>query len=304
MTTPPRRPLKPRMSRRKSLASAALMLLSACVMSTASAAQPVAPRAIGVGGGVTEIVYALGAQDLLVGSDTSSTWPAAALTLPKVGYQRTLAAEGVLSMHPTVVLASHEAGPPVVLKQIEDAGVRVIRVEGDYTFEGLLKRVRLIAAALGRQQDGEQLAQRLTQQWQDLQARMRARPAQDTNGRPLRVAFVMTHGGGSMAAGRGTGADALLRLAGAENAFGKDFDDYKPLSPESLAAAAPDVIIATADRPEAAEAALASMRTTPGIAQTPAVKHGRVAALDIVLTLGFGPRLPEAVDAVYHALLK
>jgi len=263
-----------------------------------------APRAIGVGGGVTEIVYALGAEALLVGSDTSSTWPAAARALPKVGYQRTLAAEGVLSLHPTVVLASHEAGPPMVLKQIEDTGVRVVRVDGDYTFDGLVRRVRLVAQALGREPDGERLVQRLDEQWRSVQEQLQVRPPRTAAGQPLRVAFVMAHSGVSMAAGRGTGADALLQLAGAQNAFGASFDDYKPLSPESLAAAAPDVIVATTESPEAAATVLNNVKAMPGVALTPAGQHGRIAVVDIVLALGFGPRLPEAVETLYQALLR
>lgn len=287
----------------RSVCVALLSLVLAVLAAPASAAAD-APRAIGVGGGVTEIVYALGAADLLVGSDTSSTWPAEARALPKVGYQRTLAAEGVLSLHPTIVLASHEAGPPAVLRQIEDAGVRVVRVDGDYTFEGLVGRVQLVAESLGRPAEGEKLVQRLTQQWQAVQEQLRARPARAAGGQPLRVGFIMAHSGVSMAAGRGTGADALLRLAGVQNAFSAAFDDYKPLSPESLVAAAPDVVIVTTDVPEAAAVALMKARSLPGVALTPAGKQDRIAVLDIVLTLGFGPRLPEAVGALHQALLK
>jgi ABC-type hemin transport system substrate-binding protein len=69
-------------------------------------------RIVSVGGAVTEIVYRLGAAEHLVGVDTSSTYPAAATQLPQVGYQRMLSVEGVLSLRPTLVLLSVEAGPP------------------------------------------------------------------------------------------------------------------------------------------------------------------------------------------------
>jgi iron complex transport system substrate-binding protein len=63
-------------------------------------------RLVAVGGAVTEIVYALGAGEHLVGVDTSSTYPEAATTLPHVGYQRALSAEGVLSLRPSFVLST------------------------------------------------------------------------------------------------------------------------------------------------------------------------------------------------------
>jgi ABC-type hemin transport system substrate-binding protein len=59
-----------------------------------------------LGGDVTEIVYALGAASSLVARDSTSQWPQAANALPDVGYLRQLNAEGILSMRPTLVLAS------------------------------------------------------------------------------------------------------------------------------------------------------------------------------------------------------
>lgn len=60
-------------------------------------AQGYAQRLVSVGGTLTEIVYLLGEEAQLVAVDTSSLYPAAAQALPKVGYQRTLSAEGVLA---------------------------------------------------------------------------------------------------------------------------------------------------------------------------------------------------------------
>src|ERR1700748_1577451 len=65
-------------------------------------------RIVAIGGPVTEIVYALGADKDLVGTDTSSIYPGAATRLPQVGYQRMLSAEGVLALHPTLIIASAE----------------------------------------------------------------------------------------------------------------------------------------------------------------------------------------------------
>ncbi len=69
-------------------------------------------RIVTVGGAVTEIVYRLRAGDQLIGMDTSSVYPEAVTALPQVGYQRTLSAEGVLSLNSTLVLLSAEEGPP------------------------------------------------------------------------------------------------------------------------------------------------------------------------------------------------
>ncbi len=278
-------------------------LLLGALAPVARGAQPRAraPRVVSVGAGVTEIVYALGGQSQLLAVDTSSLYPAQALALPKVGYQRTLSAEGVLSLGPQVLLAGQEAGPPAVLRQIESAGVKVVHVDGDYTFEGVLGRIDTVAAALGRQAEGRALADTLASRWQALQARIAAAPLRGPGGQPLRVACLMRHGANTMAAGRDTGADAMLTLVGAVNVFGSDFANYKPLSAESLAGAAPDAIIGTFDGTQEPDAR-ARLLATPGLAMTPAGRSHRAVLFDIVLLLGFGPRLPQAVEDLYAAL--
>eukprot|EP01136_Pigoraptor_vietnamica_P034580 Opistho-1_new@98715 len=80
----------------------------------ARAAKAEGPRLVTVSGAITEVVFALGAESMLVGSDTTSVWPEAALRTPKVGYMRQLSAEGLLSLRPSAVIATHEAGPPLV----------------------------------------------------------------------------------------------------------------------------------------------------------------------------------------------
>lgn len=282
-----------------------LCVLALALMPEPRAATPQeeAPRLVSVGGGVTEIVYALEAQHLLVAVDTSSHWPPPATTLPKVGYQGTLAAEGVLSLNPGVLLASHEAGPPAALRQIEDAGVRVVRVRNDYSFEGLLARVRLIAHSIGRAEAGERLAGRLEDRWREVRRLQGEQPLLGRDGGPMRVAFLMLHGPMVAAAGRDTGADALLAHLGTVNVFAQDFANYKPLSMESLAAADPDFIIVTVDGIDQG-GALDRLRTLPGAQVSNAVREGRVAAIDIVYALGFGPRLPDVVTELHRSLAR
>jgi iron complex transport system substrate-binding protein len=86
-------------------------------------------RVIAAGAAVTETVIALGRGADLVGVDTTSEMPADLAGVPKVGYVRTLGAEGLLSLSPTLVIASEEAGPPGVLDQVRAAGVRCVVVD-------------------------------------------------------------------------------------------------------------------------------------------------------------------------------
>ena len=85
-------------------------------------------RLITTGGTVTEIVFALSGGKKIVATDTSSTYPSAVFDLPKVGYYRELAAEGVLSLAPTSILALEGAGRPEALKLIKQTGINLKRL--------------------------------------------------------------------------------------------------------------------------------------------------------------------------------
>lgn len=254
------------------------------------------PRLVTVHSSLTETVYRLGAGELLVGTDTTSTFPEAANHTRKVGYMRTLSAEGLLALRPTAVLATDDAGPPVVLAQLKQAGVPVHVLRSTLRFDDVLEKVRLVAQLTQREAQGRALAATLQAQWQAVQGRL---ASQRAAGAP-RVMFVMAHGGGAMTAGRETSAHAMLQLAGARNAL-EQVHGFKALNAESVVLAQPDVVLTTTESlaflggPE-------RLWQQAGLAQTPAARRQRLVALDGMALLGFGPRMPEALDQLQRQL--
>ncbi|MFG6433267.1 heme/hemin ABC transporter substrate-binding protein [Roseateles sp. LYH14W] len=251
------------------------------------------PRIVSVGGAVTETVFALGAQGQLVGVDTTSLFPVDATRLPQVGYARTLSAEGVLALKPQLLLASGEAGPPLVLTQLKGAGLRVEVMDDQHRFDGVLARTQRIGELCGREREAAQLGDRLQQAWA-------TRPKPPAGSAP-RVLFVLAHAAGQLrVAGEGTGAHAMLTLAGARNAFA-GVQGYKPLTAESALQAAPDIILCT-DQGLAAQGGADGLLKAPGLALTPAGRARRVVGMEALLLLGFGPRLPQAVAELTRQL--
>jgi iron complex transport system substrate-binding protein len=247
-----------------------------------------AERVVAAGGGVTEIVYALGAQDRLVGVDSTSLYPGHARALPQIGYVRQLSAEGVLSLRPDMLLVADEAGPPAALEQIALAGARVVRVADGYSAEAVLRRVAGIAAALHVEPAGTEVAAAIRD---DLVLVERAIAASGT--RPG-VLFLLSVGRGApQASGRGTAADAMIRLAGGHNLV-DSYVGYRPLSPEHVAALDPPVIMTTRDSVEQL-GGLDAVLALPGIAATRAAAQRRIVALDALYLLGFGPRIAHAL---------
>jgi iron complex transport system substrate-binding protein len=273
------------------LALAAPMQVLAAV---SDAAKPLfkARRIVSVGGALTEIIYALEAQGELVGVDTTSLYPAVAQQLPQVGYARTLSAEGVLSLAPTQLIATEEAGPQAVLRQVRDAGVPVAVLNANNKFEGLLARVKQVGQITGRTDPAARLAQALQQQWNGALAKVGQR-----SHAPVRVLFILAHAPNQvMVGGRETGADAMLAYAGAVNVMGGQggFSGYKPLTPEAVIAARPDLVLVT-DQGLKASGGVDGILKLPGLAHTPAGRKHRIVSLEAMLLLGFGPRMPQAL---------
>jgi iron complex transport system substrate-binding protein len=258
-----------------------------------------APRLVTVGGGITEVVYALGAQDLLVGTDTTSLFPEAAQNTPKVGYLRQLSAEGLLALRPDALVAGTDAGPPVVLDQVRAAGVKVELVASDHRWDEVRRKVAAVGRATGRQAQARALQQQLDARWAAVTARVR----QTAQPSPPRVLFVLSHTGSPLVSGEGTAADAVIRFMGAANALG-GFQGYRPMTAEAMALAAPDLILITHQGLQAVGGADRFWQR-PELALTPAYRRRDRALLqlDALELLGFGPRLPDVVEKLHQRVL-
>jgi iron complex transport system substrate-binding protein len=251
-------------------------------------------RIVSIGGSVTEILYALGQEQRIAAIDITSLYPANALKeKPNVGYLRQLSPEGVLGLSPTLVLASEGAGPKEAVSVIESAKVPFVHVPDQFTGEGIVEKIKLIAAATGQDKRGECLARTVETDLAAL-ARIRANVT-----KPARVVFLLSFmNGRAMVAGRNTAADGIIRLAGAVNAI-SEFEGYKVVSDEALIAAQPDSVLAmersnyklTAD--EAFSHAAFSV--------SPAARNKSFVSMDGLYLLGFGPRTAKAARDLAHS---
>lgn len=253
-------------------------------------------RIVAAGGLVTEVLYALGAENRLVGVDATSLEPASALRdKPNVGYMRQLSPEGILSLKPTRVIAIPGAGPPGALDLIRAAGASVETIPEAAGEFAAAANIRAVGAAAGLDVAAEALASQV-------EARLRrlAAARERVAAAPRRVMFVLAlREGRPMVAGRATGADAIIRLAGGVNAF-HAVEGYKAVSEEAVIAAAPDVILAM-DR-AGARIDPAALFATPAFAATPAARTRRFVSMDAQYLLAFGPRTPQAARDLMAAL--
>jgi iron complex transport system substrate-binding protein len=253
-------------------------------------------RIVSVGGSITEILYELGADQRIVAVDSTSQFPPRALAEKKnVGYMRALSPEGVLGVAPSLILAMQGSGPPQTMSVLESAGVPMVMIGDEFSGDGILRKIDLVAKAMRLEARGQCLASRVGRDLQTL-AQWRAGIA-----RPLRIAFVLSFvNGRAMVAGRKTAADGIIRMAGAINAVDQ-FEGYKQLEDESVVAAQPDAVLVIV-RSGAAPLTAKEVFAHPGFALSPAAARNAFVAMDGLYLLGFGPRTAAAARDLAQTL--
>jgi iron complex transport system substrate-binding protein len=245
-------------------------------------------RVVAIGGSITEIVYALGEEKRLVARDSTSLYPEAVLALPDVGYMRQLSPEGVLSVNPSAILMLEGSGPREAVDVLGTASAEMVKVPDRFDHDGILEKIRVVGKAIGVEGKAEELAAAVDKDIksaQELTADVAERK---------RVLFVLSlQGGKILAAGHGTAADGIIRMAGGVNVMG-DFEGYKQASDEAVVTAKPDVILMMTrggDHDRGGEEVLSH----PAIAPTPAGQAKALIRMDASYLLGFGPRTAGAV---------
>lgn len=260
-----------------------------------AAAADLPQRWVSAGGALSEWVTALGGESKLVGVDTTSQHPQALKALPSIGYQRSLSAEGILSLRPDILIGTEEMGPPPVLAQVKAANVQVELFSAQPDLPTLEKNVTHLGRLLGAEEQATQLLQSYQQQL-DAQ-KTRVTDAQSRQKAPG-VLLLLGHAGGKpLIAGKDTAADWLLQQAGGRNLA--THTGYKPFSVESLASLDPEVLVFS-DRALTGEAAKTALfKENPILNASRAAKASRVLELDPTLLVGgLGPRLPAALKTL------
>ena len=238
----------------------------------------------------TEIVYALGAGDLLVGADAYSDYPEEANDLPRMGDYAGPNVELIAAAEADVVLASTTLQQDAIEK-MEALGLNVVCVEPsglDELYEGIV----LIAAVVGADPTP------LLTDMQDAIAQTAAAVPADME--PVRVYFALSFGeSGDFSAGKGTFIDELIAMAGGENVAADSEYAWPMYSLEGIVAADPDVILISDYGDGTAAEQFCAL---PGYGELRAVQEGHVYALTDDLISRPGPRIAEGFQQVVDAL--
>lgn len=240
-----------------------------------------AGRVVSMMPSVTEWIIAMGGADRLVARTDFDSHPSVD-TLPSVGGGLTPSVEWLAARRPDLVVAWPDAPSRSLVARLEAMGVPVYAAPSETIEEGL-ETARDLGTLLGRDDRAAAAVAEVTAGLDSVTAAVAGRDRPD-------VLFLIGLDP-LMAAGPGTFVDQLLERAGGRNVLA-DLDILWPqLSVEEVVRRAPAlVIVGTAGRADP----LAALRARPGWRDVPAVRTGRVHAVDPNLVNRPGPRMDEA----------
>jgi len=260
---------------------------------TVTTEQPAAENQIvSLNGAITETIAALGKGNEIVGKDVTSTYPAdlAAKDLGHVGRNMTI--EGIMAVNPTLIIGSEKDTNPELMKRIQESGIKTEMINQEYSVEGAKNLIKQVAGIIG------------VSDFQNLADKIDADIAQIQNlEKKPKVLFIYARGANMLnVSGTGTPMDALITLAGGENAV-TGFTDFKTLTPESLVQGNPDVILMF-DSGSQSLGGLEGILKIPGVEQTNAGKNKKIITMDGGLISNFGPRVGEAALELNKKLIE
>ena len=250
-------------------------------------------RVVCVSKQINEYLFDIHAESVLVARDLTSIYPPQITKLPSVGYHRALSAEGIISMRPTMLLTDGNLGPDAVVEQVKKVGIPVVTLAPGSTPDS----AQQLMARLGREFHHEKQAESVLAAWNRDMASALADTGTYQGSKP-RV-LIMHFGqiaNNYLAIKRGSPADQIIRWAGGVNAIDSTGGMLR-LTPELIAQAAPDLIIAPDvgyDRVGSPE----KFAELPGVSLTPAGKAKRIYRVDETEVMYYGPRTAPTLRKV------
>ena len=237
-----------------------------------------------------EIIYALGAGDLLVGRGEYCDYPAEALEKPMVKSGSETNLEEILALEPDVVIMATMAQTVDQVEALEKAGVKVI-VSDAQNLEGVYTAIALIGHIVGKDEEAAALVKQMQETFDAIRAK-----AEDSG---KTVYFeVSPLEWGLWAAGKNTFMDELAGICGLRNAFA-DVEGWGAVSEEQVFEKDPDYIVTTSMYWGEGPTPVEEILGRAGWDKLKAVQNKQIFNADNNEITRPGPRLMNAAQALY-----
>jgi iron complex transport system substrate-binding protein len=250
-------------------------------------------RIVSMAPNLTEILFALGLGEKIVGVATDSDYPPPATKKPKVGTFWNPNTEAVIALNPDLIIMLDNERHRPFASSLNRAGYRVLTLELR-RMDHLPAAIELIGRTTDRQLQAQGLTDKITEKLDALSSRVGAEPKVKVlwtvQNEPLRVA------------GRDTFVNGIIELSGGQNAIGLTVQEYPRIGTEELLACGAEVIIESAmgaNLQKQQDAAGAFWSKYPNL---PAVQNDRIYVVKPDTVLRLGPRLPEGLEMIARCL--
>ncbi len=251
-------------------------------------------RIVSLAPSITEMLFALGAGDRVVGVTRLCDWPPAAAALPRVGGVVDPSLEAVAALEPELVVATADGNRAADVERLGALGIAVYTID-----TRSLADVRRSLAALGEITGTGGRARRLGA---DLERRIAAVRERVRGAAGVSV-FVALERRPLLSASAGTFVAEMVEIAGGRNLAASSAVKYPAYSLERLAVEDPEVIVDAADpEPLPAGAARERWLELPGGQRLRAVRDGRLVSVGQSTFFRPGPRIAESLERLADIL--
>lgn len=242
-----------------------------------------------------EIVFALGAGDLLVGRGEWCDYPAEVLAIPSVESGGNTNIEQILALSPDVVVMSSMAQTEEQVKQLNDAGVAVVVNEAK-DIAGVYTSIELLGKLLGKEEQAAAIIDGMKAQFAEIEANK-------LDGEQTIYFEVSPLQWGLWTAGGGTFMNEIAEMMGLKNCFG-DLDGWAQISEEQVLERNPDYIMTITMYSGEGPTPEEEIMSRAGWENVTAVKNGAILNLQNDELSRPAPRLADGAKMLYDFIMK
>ena len=250
-----------------------------------------ATRVIALSAADCEVLFAVGAGDLLVGRGEYCDYPAQVLDVPAVQSGMETNIEQIIALAPQVLLMSAMAQTEDQVKQLEAAGIKVV-VSDAKDIAGVYSAITMIGALTGHDSEAAAVVSGMQGTLDALAAR-----AGELEGKSVYFE-VSPLQYGLWTAGKGTFMDEIATMLGLKNVFA-DASGWAEISEEQVLQANPDVIVTIAMYFGEGQTPVDEILSRPGWQDVTAVKNGDILNLQNNELSRPGPRIADGAQALF-----
>ena len=245
-------------------------------------------RFVSLAPNLTEIAYAIGAGDRLVGNTTFCNYPEQAKNVTKVGDTLQPSIERILTLRPQLVLVSTASQLEAFTSQLNEHDIAVY-ITDPHDLDGVFRTITNLGDLLNQTEIASDVVKQLRARAETVERAVAGRPG-------VRVFFQLS-GQPLYTAGKTSFVTNLIERAGGQSVSADVNEAWPRLSDEAALASRPEAVIILSG-----ETMGADTKVAPALQNSPAVRTGRVYSIDAELLTRPGPRLVDGLEHIARAL--